>query len=269
MLVNERPQMVGRGSPAPRGREDAPEEEKKRHRLSVVGVQSIACAVALLLTLLLRFAGGSAYEQLRHSFQEHLMRNDLLAALATLWDGDPLEGATSDPADLPETDTSDSDTEAVPESSPTAGLSLPQGTLAVPLRVTIPACPPVATGRLTSTYGYRENPTGEGTQFHRGVDIAVPAGTTIAAMYGGRVAQVGESDSLGRFVRINHGDGVEVLYAHCSQVLVAENTAVRAGERVALVGNTGDSTGAHVHVQVSCDGVVYDPSAMVAVTRYA
>ncbi len=269
MVVNERPQMVGRGSPAPSGREEARKEERKRHRLSVVGVQSIACAVALLLTLLLRFAGGSAYEQLRQSFQEHLMRNDLLAALAALWDGDPLEGAISDPDEVPETGDAHSGADTAPESSPTAGLSLPLGTLAVPLRVTIPACPPVASGTLTSGYGYRENPTGEGIQFHRGVDIAAPAGTAIAAMYGGRVAQVGESDSLGNFLRIDHGDGVEVLYAHCSQVLVAENTAVRAGERVALVGATGDVTGAHVHVQVSCDGVIYNPSAMVAVTRYA
>ena len=254
MVINDRERPPYRPSPPP---EKEPEREKKSRRLSVVGVQCIACAVAVGLAFLLRFAGGTAYEQLRQTFRDCLMRNDLLATLAAMWDGDPLESDLS---------ASEEDTNA---DNATVSLVPPEGTLSVPLRVTIPAFAPVATGTLTSGYGYRDDPTGEGRQFHRGVDIAAPAGTPIAAMYGGRVTQVGESDSLGNYLRLEHGDGVEVLYGHCSRVLVSEGMTVRGGERVALVGDTGDTTGNHLHVQVSHNGIVYDPSAIVGVTRYA
>ncbi len=223
--------------------------EKPRRRWGVLGVQCIACVVAVLVALLLRGAGGSAYEDLRRSFRECLMRNDLMATLSALWDGDPLEQETSAAED--------------------EALSLPEGVLAVPLRVTLPGCPPVASGKITSGYGYRDNPTGEGGQFHRGVDIAAPAGMPIAAMYAGRVTAVGQSASLGNYLRLDHGDGVEVLYAHCHLVMAVEGATVRAGEQVALVGATGDATGNHVHIQVSRDGVVYAPDAVAAVARYA
>ncbi len=255
MVINDRERPPYHPSQPP---EKELKKEKKPQRLSVLGVQCIACAVAVGLAFLLRFAGGTAYEQLRQTFRDCLMRNDLLATLAAMWDGDPLESAVS----APEEGDDNADNDEV-------SLTPPEGTLSVPLHVTLPAFAPVAAGTLTSGYGYRDNPTGDGRQFHRGVDIAAPAGTAIAAMYGGRVAQVGESASLGRFLLLEHGDGVEVLYAHCSQVLVSEGMTVRGGERVALVGDTGDTTGNHLHVQVSYDGIVYDPSAIVGVTRYA
>lgn len=250
MVINDRER------PLYRPPEKEPAKPPNHHRLSVVGVQCIACIVAIGLAALLRFAGGTAYEQLRQTFRECVLRNDLLATLAILWDGDPLESATSLP---PEADGE----EVTPPPSP------PEGVLMVPLRVTIPAVPPVTAGHLSSGYGYRDNPTGEGMQFHRGVDIAAPAGTPIAAMYNGKVKEVGESNSLGNYLYLEHGDGVQVLYAHCSQVLADEGMTVRCGERVALVGDTGDTTGNHLHVQVICDGVVYDPSVMVGVDRYA
>ena len=150
-----------------------------------------------------------------------------------------------------------------------AGRLPPAGTLAVSLRVNRVAAAPVAAGVVTSGYGYRDNPTGSGEQFHRGVDIAAAWGSSIAAMYDGTVEQVGESSSLGNYICLSHGDGVTVLYAHCASVLAAEGTRVRAGETVALVGSTGDSTGSHVHIQVTADGTVYNPAGIVPLTRYA
>ena len=242
-------------------REAEKKEEKKRTgRLSVVAVQSIACVVVVMLALLLRTASGEAYEQLRESFRKGLMGNELLATLAKWWDGDPLEDTSQPPdADMEPPETMALD---VPGRLP------PSGALAVSLRVNWPAVPPLAAGAITSRYGYREDPTGEGEQFHSGVDIAAPEGTPVAAMYSGRVSAVGESDSLGRFIQLDHGAGVEVLYAHCAEIVAPEGAVVRAGERVALVGSTGDSTGSHLHIQVSAGGVVYNPAGMVPLVRY-
>lgn len=263
----------------------------------VVAVQSIACVVILLLALLMRTAGGSAYEQLRKSFNDSMMSNDLLATLAVLWDGDPLDALSSDPLDedgetgvtangitgsttdaASDTTTTDSttttQTNAVNTTTAVAGVSdtdnrlPPQGMLAVTVRVTHPAASPLEEGRLTSAYGYRADPVGEGEQFHRGVDIAAPTGTPIASMFCGQVCAVGESDSLGRYICLRHGE-VEVLYAHCAQVLASENAVVRAGETVALVGATGEATGSHVHIQVSVGGTVYNPNGVVPVAQYA
>ncbi|MBQ5841392.1 MAG: M23 family metallopeptidase [Clostridia bacterium] len=254
---------------------ESEERQGKGRPLPLVAVQCIACGVAVLLALLLRTAGGSAYEQVRQSFRESLLRNDLPAMLALLWDGDPLE---SEPPSEEETAVPPAEDAAPPDSQPNSttdstapsGARLPPaGAVAVPLRVNLVAYPPLEEGTVTSAYGYRQNPTASGEQFHHGVDIAAPAGTPIAAMFGGRVTAVGESDSLGRYIRLEHGDGVEVLYAHCASVTAAEGAVVRAGERVAAVGNTGDSTGSHLHVQISCDGVVYNPYAVVPLSRYA
>lgn len=241
-----------RPSPVP------PKEEKKKEHgpLSVVAVQSIACGILLLLALMLRLVGGAPYEQLRQAFQSRLMSNDLLGTLAILWDGDPAEWE-SDSSDLPAEDVS------------SAGRLPPAGTSAVGLRVNRLAAPPVPTGRVSSAYGYRTDPINGGEGFHRGVDIAAPQGTPIAAMYDGRIKAVGESESLGRYVCLSHGDGLEVMYAHCDSVTAAAGAVVRAGETVALVGSTGRSTGNHVHVQISADGTVYNPAGTVPLGRYA
>ena len=241
--------------PAPKKENPAPLPEKPPHRLSVVGVQSIACGVVLLLALLLRLAGGDAYTQLRDRFQQSLMSNDLLGVLASLWEESPAVEEESGESPVSTDDT--------------GGRLPPAGTLAVSLRVNRVAAAPVATGVVTSGYGYRQNPTGDGEQFHRGVDIAADAGSPIAAMYDGEVTQVGTSESLGNYIRLSHGDGVTVLYAHCAQVLAQEGVRVRAGETVALVGSTGDSTGSHVHIQVSADGTVYNPAGTVPLENYA
>lgn len=282
----------GRRTP-PAGRQSGGEEKSARRprRGGVLAVQCIACAVLVLLALLLRAAGGEAFAELRRRFNDGVARNELLSALAALWDGDP-ESAVSGVLQEQNDGISDVPDSSVPESSApsndggasssdapsaastppsaaqTAGLSPPAGATAVALTVRGLPVPPLPSGTLTSGYGYRTDPLTGARAFHRGVDIAAPAGTPVAAMLFGRVAAVGESDSLGRFIRIDHGDGVEVLYAHCSRVLAAEGTVVRAGETVALVGSTGRSTGAHLHVQISAAGTVFGPARLVPLIRY-
>ena len=299
----------GRRTP-PAGRQSGGEEKSARRprRGGVLAVQCIACAVLVLLALLLRAAGGEAFAELRRRFNDGVARNELLSALAALWDGDPesavsgvlreqndgisdvpdssvpessapsndggasSDGGTSGNGETPDGTASGSDAPSAastpPSAAQTAGLSPPAGATAVALTVRGLPVPPLPSGTLTSGYGYRTDPLTGARAFHRGVDIAAPAGTPVAAMLFGRVVAVGESGSLGRFIRIDHGDGVEVLYAHCSRVLAAEGAVVRAGETVALVGSTGRSTGAHLHVQISAAGTVFGPARLVPLIRY-
>lgn len=232
------------------------QEQEKRHpalHLSVMAVQSIACCVAVLLALLLRMAGGDAYQSLRQSFQKGLARNEWVTAMAVLWDGDPLEKTEAEKA-------ADVKGETFTENKPAqlTGLS-----------VAVEAMAPLESGTLTSGYGQRIHPINGTEEFHSGVDVAAPLGTDLVAAYDGEVVEVGENEQLGKFIRLSHGNGIEILYGHCQEVVAMQGTVVEAGERVALVGSTGVSTGSHVHIRVSVDGTACDPATLLPIHRYA
>lgn len=114
-------------------------------------------------------------------------------------------------------------------------------------------------GRLTSYFGRRN--LGMGTAaFHRGIDVAAPTGTPIVAARSGTVVFSGWSTSgYGNLVRIRHSDGSETWYAHASRLLVSVGQHVSQGQRIALVGSTGLSTGPHLHFELHIGGVAIDP----------
>lgn len=114
-------------------------------------------------------------------------------------------------------------------------------------------------GRQTDGYGWRIHPiTGE-DNFHHGLDLAAPEGTKILAFADGYVDFVGEGDGYGKYVQLRHSDHVTTLYAHCSELLLPKGTAVKMGDPIALVGDTGLATGPHLHFEVKVDGVWHDP----------
>jgi murein DD-endopeptidase MepM/ murein hydrolase activator NlpD len=114
-------------------------------------------------------------------------------------------------------------------------------------------------GRLTSYFGRRN--LGMGTAaFHRGIDVAAPTGTPIVAARSGTVTYAGwSSRGYGNLVRIRHAGGAETWYAHASRILVSVGQYVSQGERVALIGSTGLSTGPHLHFELHVNGVAIDP----------
>ena len=119
-------------------------------------------------------------------------------------------------------------------------------------------------GRLTSGYGYRIDPvSGKEGDFHGGVDIAGSRGDPVAAFADGVVEYTGEDDSYGRYFQIDHGNGVKSFYAHCSQVLVRKGQAVSLGEKVALVGSTGNVTGPHLHLELKYGKLHLNPAYYV------
>lgn len=127
----------------------------------------------------------------------------------------------------------------------------------------VPRGRPVA-GPITSTFGPRENPFGEGgTEVHTGVDLAAPEGTTVLATGGGVVRMAGWSGAYGNLVVIDHGNGISTYYGHNSVLLVSQGQRVEPGQAVALAGNTGRSTGAHVHYEVRINGVPVDPTPYI------
>jgi murein DD-endopeptidase MepM/ murein hydrolase activator NlpD len=103
----------------------------------------------------------------------------------------------------------------------------------------------------------------EGAEEHPGIDIAVPEGSYIRASGPGRVAETGTDPVFGRFLRIEHADEIETLYAHASMILVRAGDVVRAGEVVGTTGSTGRSTAPHLHFEIRVDGVSVDPLTIV------
>lgn len=119
-------------------------------------------------------------------------------------------------------------------------------------------------GALSSNFGYREHPTEGEERFHYGVDLAAEAGTEIGCFADGTVTAVGESSSYGKYCIVAHQGGYTTLYAHCSRVTASSGAAVKRGEKIAEVGETGMATGPHLHFELQRDGVYLNPIYYVA-----
>ena len=120
---------------------------------------------------------------------------------------------------------------------------------------------PLSKLSVTSSFGSRLDPfTGE-ESFHSGVDFEASEGTPVFAFQGGVVAEVGEDPIGGRTVRISHKDGLVSCYAHLSRVLVRKGDSVSGGQKIALSGSSGQTTGPHLHFALFRDGVAIAPSA--------
>jgi murein DD-endopeptidase MepM/ murein hydrolase activator NlpD len=116
-------------------------------------------------------------------------------------------------------------------------------------------------GTITSPFGYRRNPFGGGMEFHQGLDIAAPMGTTITAAASGTVISAGWYGGYGNYILIDHGGGMATGYGHCSQIFVSVGQQVQKGQAIGAVGSTGASTGPHVHFEVRINGKPVDPAA--------
>lgn len=118
---------------------------------------------------------------------------------------------------------------------------------------------PISGGRLSSQFGRRSAPVRGASTYHKGVDWATPIGTTVVASSAGTVAKAGWGSGYGYVVYINHADGRQTRYAHLSKVLVKAGQTVSQGQRIALSGNTGRSSGPHVHFEILIGGSQVNP----------
>lgn len=118
---------------------------------------------------------------------------------------------------------------------------------------------PISGGRLSSSFGRRSAPKRGASTYHKGVDWATPTGTAVVASSGGTVARAGWGSGYGYVVYINHPDGRQTRYGHLSKVLVSAGQKVSQGQKIALSGNTGVSTGPHLHFEILINGSQVNP----------
>ena len=185
-------------------------------------------------------------------------------------------------ADLPKTELSEPEPEPEPTPEPEPELSaemqaafaardsfleaqVAYADYAVPANVSydVPELPfahssPVA-GYTSSGFGYRVHPLQNTVKFHYGTDFAANSGTDVCAFADGTVLAAGEDAGYGNYIKIDHGSGFVTLYGHCSKLLVQAGQTVQRGERIALVGATGQATGPHLHLELLHNGVYLNP----------
>lgn len=304
-MPDERPERPIRPPELPRHPSAGKGKRHSSGGWQLLVVQSISCLVVLLIAFLMKLAGGAAFDQLRESFNAAIMDNSFTSTLAGLLDSSEKEGETTTSAESGGT-TAPSETGAT-TGEPAAGdedasstdgetgettaqettvapdggvggndvsmqsvkpLVAPEGATFAKLEVNQLAKAPLAEGHITSWFGYREDPIKGGIGFHTGIDIGAEKGAPISAMYYGTVTDVGTDKSLGNYVKIYHGGGLEILYGHCSEIIAEKGMVVRAGDVVARVGSTGDSTGNHLHVTARVGGTAYDPYPLFAEGLY-
>ena len=128
-------------------------------------------------------------------------------------------------------------------------------------RMTQPINP--VTGKITSRFGRRKAPTPGASTLHNGVDIAVPAGTEIKSPWDGTVLQTYSNDTGGRQMIVTHTNGYRTGYAHLSAFRARAGQQVKAGDTICLSGNTGRSTGPHLHFTLTNPaGAKIDPETI-------
>ena len=219
------------------------------HGIQLCIVQCSVCLLAVLLSLCLKYTGGSVYQNCVEMFRVFMTEQHTLLSA------------------MPQTVRSSAQPAVTTDITQPISLSVP----AVSSKVidSPKTSPPLNEGVLTSPYGYRTDPFDERSEvFHDGVDIAAPEGTPLLALQDGVVREVGESAGYGKYVLVQCDERNAFLYAHCSEVPVESEDTVKAGDCIALVGNTGRSTGSHVHIEWRENGEAVDPSDMVPLERY-
>ncbi|MCU0640441.1 MAG: M23 family metallopeptidase [Candidatus Krumholzibacteria bacterium] len=129
----------------------------------------------------------------------------------------------------------------------------------IEIRECTPSIKPLRGGFISSRFGRRMDPYTGRISFHKGVDFFARAGTPVISTADGTVTMAREDGGMGLMVEISHGNGFETRYAHLSGILVKRGQDVRRGETIGLVGNTGRSTGPHLHYEVAFRNSLRNP----------
>ena len=245
-----------------------PREKKKPKRLLVV-IQLLVCATILFTAMLLRVVGGPAYTAVKSWYLGHI-NNSIIAQesfnrFTYAW----VQFFSTEPAQQ-QTPQQEQQEPQPAGTEPSSGTAKPSDSKLVshmafttnmhsstPVLLSVFLDFPLRGGIITSPFGMRDGKP------HLGIDIAAPEGSPIVPAVPGRVEFSGESSSYGKYLLIDHGSDIKTRYAHCETLLVKEGDAVVYGQPIAIVGNTGDSTGTHLHFELILSGVCYNPQPLL------
>jgi murein DD-endopeptidase MepM/ murein hydrolase activator NlpD len=131
-------------------------------------------------------------------------------------------------------------------------------------KMMVPTQKPISTAHVGSSFGWRIDPFTGRHALHTGLDFQADTGTPIAAAAGGVVVTAELHPQYGNMVEVDHGNDLITRYAHASRLLVKKGDLVKRGQKLALVGSTGRSTGPHLHFEVLVQGVQQDPQKFLA-----
>lgn len=240
------------------------ETEKKSATLqSVIAAQLVLCLLLSGIIFAVYKTSEMRFESLKQAYFALLSRDmekeELQATFRRVSDFvfkppslAETENATENTTETPVTQLTETDTptEAYDGAGGEDLLYADEITSFSPFTVTGKFTVPVQYKRVTSNFGYRENPVTEKFGFHSGIDLAAPEGTPIYAAYAGTVAETGCSEARGNYIVLNHGNGVRTVYCHCSAVFAQTGANLKSGEVIAAVGATGQATGPHLHFEI-------------------
>ncbi len=229
------------------GPEKHPPKGKKTpdYKLCILLLQTTAAAVVLLAALGLRFFGGELYLQLRQAYYGAVNDTTRVEEVLTPQSSQTEESSVPTPE----------------QAAPSADFTLDFNTVQVaarPAKAANTLLWPVQ-GKVTSPYGYRNDPFTGQRAMHWGIDIGAATGTPIVAAAEGTVLKVAENDSYGKYIMVQHNENFVTLYAHCSAVTAKEGQAVSQGAAIARVGSTGRSTAPHLHFETRVGGQKINP----------
>lgn len=246
------------------------EKEKRSYITKIIFVQVIVCGLIVLSVLMLSKVSTEKFESLRAFYNEKicvdLYSDTVSAALVSVKDYllHPSEATTENETAATSETTAETTTEELTGSGGEDIDSAAENTTdSIPLTTEKSFTVPLK-GKVTSPFGERVHPITGKNSFHTGIDIGAAIGVRFACAYDGTVESVGQNENAGNYILMNHGDGLQTYYCHCSEILVEEGAVIRSGEIIGLVGETGKTTGPHLHFEIRRDGKRYDPASVMS-----
>lgn len=122
---------------------------------------------------------------------------------------------------------------------------------------------PVMGPRISSDFGVRKHPIQQARRHHEGIDLAAPVGAPIRSIADGQVLYADPHGGYGKYIAIRHPNGITSHYGHCNSIEVVPGRTVTAGQIIGTVGNSGASTGPHLHFEIRRDGEAQDPESFL------
>ena len=229
--------------------------KKSNPRLLTI-IQITACAMVLLAAIVLKAMGGEPYEKLRQWYLDHLNRS--LVAEERLEDAkQTVISMIPEEIAPPEDVRTQAEEQDIPAEEKGVLFTHAVGS-EIPVMLSVMISSPVKQEAVL-TSGF-EDTADRGGLLHKGLDLAGKDGDPICAVLPGTVEAAAENDSYGKYMIIDHGGGIQTLYAHCSELLAKPGASVERGGEIARMGSTGDATGTHLHFELRVNGQCCDPA---------